>query len=76
MKKRLLIIYLLLLTTVLVACMGIYLKQEVLKPLHLYDDKNVIEIPFVTLKDPMVRYVLRERNKAETVIATEPETTE
>lgn len=76
MKKRLLIIYLLLLTTVLVACMGIYLKQEVLKPLHLYDDKNVIEIPFVTLKDPMVRYVLRERNKADKVISTEPETTE
>lgn len=72
MKKRALIIYLLLLTTILVSCMGIYLKQEVLTPLHLYDDKNVIEIPFVTLKDPMVRYVLRERNKA----VTEPEMTE
>ena len=72
MKKRALIIYLLLLTTILVTCMGIYLKQEVLTPLHLYDDKNVIEIPFVTLKDPMVRYVLRERNKA----VTEPEMTE
>jgi hypothetical protein len=55
--------------------MGIYLKQEVLTPLHLYDDKNVIEIPFVTLKDPMVRYVLRERNKADMVISTEPELT-
>ena len=76
MKKRALIIYLLLLTTVVVACMGVYLKQEVLTPLHLYDDKNVIEIPFVTLKDPMVRYVLRERNKAtDTVISTEPEPT-
>ena len=76
MKKRALIIYLLLLTTVVVACMGLYLKQEVLTPLHLYDDKNVIEIPFVTLKDPMVRYVLRERNKADMVISTESETTE
>ena len=76
MKKRALIIYLLLLTTVVVTCMGVYLKQEVLTPLHLYDDKNVIEIPFVTLKDPMVHYVLRERNKAtDTVISTEPEPT-
>lgn len=76
MKKRLLILSgLLLVTTILVAATGVYLKTEILNPLHLYDDKSVIEIPFITLNDPMIHYALRMRQE-ENVPVTEPVPTE
>ena len=72
MKKRLLIFAgMLLVSAVLVAVAGAGLKQKVLKPLHLYDDKSVIEVPFLTLNDPMIRYALRTKSESETTPSTE-----
>ena len=64
MKKRLMILTcMLLITTAFVACTGLYLKQAVLKPLHLYEDKSVVEVPFVIWNDPVVRYAITAHNK-------------
>lgn len=60
MKKRLLLFTgLLLATTVLVACFGLYLKCAYLNPLQLCADKSAIEVPFLAINDPVIRYALR-----------------
>ena len=77
MKKRLLaLVCMLLITTILVAGMGLYLKQVILEPLHLYCDKSIMEVPFLTLHDPLVRYVLRTQGEAETALTAEQPATE
>lgn len=72
MNKRLLILVcMLLITTVLVAGTGFYLKQVILEPLHLCADKSVMEVPFLVLNDPLIRYALRTQGRLETTVPAE-----
>ena len=51
MQKRLLILLsMLLATTILVMCFAMYLKFEFFEPVGLFQDKNLIEIPFASMK--------------------------
>jgi len=60
MKKRLFVLVsMLLVSSFLVASAGLYLKKEILEPLELHGDKSVMEVPFLAMKDPVVRYALR-----------------
>lgn len=58
-KKLFILVAMLLLSSILVAAAGLYLKVEILEPLDLHSDKNIMEVPFLAMKDPVVRYALR-----------------
>jgi len=78
MQKRLLaLLCMLVLSTLLVTCAGLYLKFEVLQPAGLFHDKSLIEIPFAAIKDPAARFVLenlkeQKQREQETEPPTEP----
>lgn len=57
----------LLISGVLVAALGAYLKFEILTPLGFFADKNVIEVPFLVLTDPAVHYALLAQQEKETI---------
>ncbi|MBR4290899.1 MAG: SGNH/GDSL hydrolase family protein [Oscillospiraceae bacterium] len=60
MERRLTaLVCMLLVTTVLAACLGAYLKFEILLPAGLFQDKSLIETPFAVLEDPAACFVLR-----------------
>lgn len=69
---------LLLIATVLFAALGAYLKYDVLAPFDLYQDKSIIEVPFLLLGDESAQYTLlyaaqKEQEPPETEpLGTEP----
>lgn len=70
----------LVLSSLLLAAGGAYIKYEVLQPLGLYQDKSIMELPFLMFTDDALTYMLRQYSKAEeetqpaapTTVATEP----
>ena len=73
MQKRLsILLYMLILSTLVVALTGTYLKFEVLEPVRLHTDKSVIEVPFVVIKDPAARFALQLKRGE--VLSTEAST--
>lgn len=64
-KSMFSLIGILIVTIVIVGCIGGYLKYEVLKPLDLYQDKNVMTIPFLLMEDPAAGYTLQRRAEQE-----------
>ncbi len=50
---------LLILTSLVLAGYGAYVKYEVLQPLGLYQDKNIIELPFLLHTDAALQYMVR-----------------
>lgn len=73
MKLRcLLLALLLLISSVVVAGIGAYVKYKMILPkkLNTYGQKSVIELPFLYLYDPVLQYLL-----ADTPAQTEPPTT-
>lgn len=79
MQKRLLILLsMLLATTILVMCFAMYLKFEFFEPVGLFQDKNLIEIPFASMKDPAARFAMKNHRDKEagepTQTQTEPPT--
>lgn len=72
MKKHLLTLTcMLLISSLLMAGLGAYLKYEVLKPLGLYQDRNIIELPFQLLTDSAMRYTIQAEAEAELAPPTE-----
>ncbi|MBQ8621237.1 MAG: hypothetical protein IJ422_02865 [Oscillospiraceae bacterium] len=66
MKKRLLILgAAFVISTMLVAACGGYLKYQIFKPYELFQDRNVIELPFQLMADEGMRYVLDDILHAE-----------
>lgn len=59
MKKRLAILgCAFVITALAVAGMGAYLKYRVFKPYDLFQDRNIIELPFQLIADQGMRYVM------------------
>ena len=79
MKKRTIaLVTALVLSTVLVAGIGAYLKYEVLAPYGIAQDKNIVELPFLWMTDEAMRYELELLSRPEdpTEEPTEPTTVE
>ena len=75
MKKSLLmLISMLLVTTILVAVAGAYLKSVILEPLQLYQEESILSVPFLLMADDAAQYILKAA--IDTVPATENETVE
>ena len=75
MKKPLLILVaMLLITTVLVASAGAYLKYVVLQPLQLYQQDSILAVPFMLLADDAAQYILRAKIESDNAPETEPPT--
>ena len=68
-KKLFVLLGLLLISTILFAGIGAYLRMEYLEPFGLLSDKNLIEIPFVVMKDPAAQFAVEYMKKAQ---ETEP----
>lgn len=72
MRKRLiLLVGMLVLTTLLVACFGAYLKFKLLQPVGLLQDKGLIEMPFAVMEDPAAQFALQNMKNQQ---PAEPET--
>lgn len=72
MKKRVIaLVVAILISGAMLACVGAYLKYEILEPLELAQDKNIIEIPFLILADEGLKYAI-ESALTPSVPATEP----
>ncbi len=81
MNKHLLtLLCLLLITSVLVACLGGFLKYGVLRDLELCQDISIMAVPFVLLEDEGVKYALQTMAQKELELpadqSTEPPITE
>ena len=75
MQKRLLILLsMLLATTILVLCFALYLEIEFFEPVGLFQDKNLIEIPFAAMKDPAARFAMNNYRREGTEQPTEEPT--
>lgn len=72
-KKLLILLCMLLITTVLVTAMGAYLR-DTLAPVALFQEKNLIEVPFLVLKDPAARFALESLSTVEPGAPTEAPT--
>lgn len=72
-KQPFLLLRMIVVSSVLMACLGAYVKYEILKPLELYQDKNIMELPFLLLADDGLRYSIKVKAKAAETAATEPE---
>ena len=60
MKKiPLTLVCMIVISSVLVACLGAYLKYEVLKPLDIFPEENIMSVPFKLLADHGAMYTLR-----------------
>lgn len=61
MKKRLLILgTAFAVSTLIVAAFGCFLKYQIFKPYELFQDRNIIELPFQLMADEGMRYVLED----------------
>ena len=64
MKRRLCVLLcMLLMSTILVATLGAYLKIEVFSPAGLFVDRSVMEVPFAAYADSAARFVLQKFQK-------------
>lgn len=86
MKKHVITLTsLLLISTLLICSLGAYLKYDILKPLGLYQDASIVEVPFLLMADDAAIYALqsqavKENQPPETIppatespVQTEPE---
>lgn len=76
MKKRILFLTILLLvTSILVASTGAWLKYALLEDLEIETQENIISLPFVLMADRQLRYQVSSRMEqmAETPILSNPE---
>lgn len=72
MKKHVItLLSMIVISALLVAGLGAYLKYEILKPMDLYQDKGIMELPFLLMVDDGLRYTLESMAQPE---ATEPST--
>lgn len=77
MKKHLLTLScMLLISSLVMAGFGAYLKYAVLGPLELYQDRNIIELPFQLLTDSGMRYTVQAKMEKENETAAPEETLE
>lgn len=78
MKKLLSLVSLLIITSLLLCGYGAYLKYQVLAPLNLYQDKNIVELPFLMHTDAELKFMMQmlQAPPAEETEPTEPEITE
>lgn len=68
------LLWILILTSVLVAGIGAYLKYYILKPLELYQDEHIMAVPFLFICDETAGYMLLGPEEEQTEPpATEPE---
>lgn len=71
MKKYLCsLLSMLVLSSLLVASGGAYIKYEILEPMDLYQDKSIMELPFLLATDDALIYMMRQY--AEPSEPTEP----
>ncbi len=72
-KKNWILIILLLVSALLAAGFGAYLKFQVLRPLNLFQDENILKVPFLLLADDGARYALAQHmeQEKETQVSTE-----
>ncbi len=63
-RKLLTLLCMLLVTTILVMCLGAYLKYNLLAQFGLFGDKNLIEAPFAAQEDPAARFALESLRAA------------
>ena len=73
----------LVLSSLLVAGAGAYIKYEILAPMGLYQDKSVMELPFLMVTDNALIYMVRQHSAPaqteptrEPTVPTESQTTE
>lgn len=90
MKKKLLsLVSFLMITSLLLCGYGAYIKYQVLAPYELYQDKNIVELPFLYHTDAELKFMLKrlqepapevteptQTQPPETEPVTEPEPTE
>ena len=75
MKKRYTaLLWMLVVSAVLVAAFGGYLKYRVLRPYELYQEESIIAIPFLLMADEEAKYTL-QNGPQEVPSVTEPEET-
>lgn len=76
------LLILLLISTLLVAAAGAYLKYAVLAPFGVYENESVLAVPFMLMADRPVQYMLESRLRAvnapeaQPTMPTEPLSTE
>ena len=75
MKKLLSLVSFLIITSLLLCGYGAYLKYQVLAPLNLYQDKNIVELPFLMYPDAELKFMMLmlQTPPAEETEPTEPE---
>ena len=59
MKKLLSLVSFLIITSLLLCGYGAYLKYQVLAPLNLYQDKNIVELPFLMHTDAELKFMMQ-----------------
>lgn len=62
-KMTMTLSFVLVLTSLLVACLGAYLKYEVLMPAELFQEESIMEVPFLLLSDSGAQYTLEYLHK-------------
>lgn len=76
-KKIPALYFMLIISALIVAAVGAYLKYTVLAPLDLYQDEKLAAIPFLLMADEQTKYALKAQNTGEEVVeATEVMVTE
>lgn len=70
-KRTFALVLMLLVSTLLVAGLGAYLKYEVLQPFGLFQEKSLIELPFAVMRDPAAQFALKNLRQEETEPPTE-----
>lgn len=73
-KRTFALVLMLLVSTLLVAGLGAYLKYEVLQPFGLFQEKSLIELPFAVMRDPAAQFALKNLRQEETEPPTEAPT--
>ena len=68
----------LILSALIVAGMGGYMKYHILKPMDLYQDRSVMELPFLMVTDDALVYMVRmyAQNPSEPTAPSQPSVTE
>lgn len=66
------LIFLIVISSVLAACLGAYLKYEVLQPMGLYREESIISVPFLLISDYGTQYTLNYKaEKSEETVPPE-----
>jgi len=77
MKKHILVLLcVLIVTSALMACAGAYVRYEVLEPLGIQREEHLVALPFVVLRDDMLRYQIQRNAELLRNPPTEPTETE